>query len=289
MSDDGLAGFREWLRHRGYRESVVRSYPAIVRRWLASSMSGSDWLRAELERSRPAGGGYPTRSASVYRKALAAYFESTGRDAGELTLPRVHRYRQPRQQHALTVDQDAQLQLLIPALPQPVRTLVTLLRDLGLRVEEACSLRLADLIVRHPLGPHLVLRNTKTVAEAAGDAPDRVPLPVATLQHLRDYLTDWRAVQPGPWMFPGTRAHITQRTVRRHLDAIGQRLGTRITPHTLRHTLATRMGEAGVPAAHIQAALRHSDPRSTTRYNHHLAFTDAVTAALTQGAINRRE
>ena len=41
-----------------------------------------------------------------------------------------------------------------------------------------------------------------------------------------------------------------------------------VTPHVLRHTLASNMARSGYTMRQIQAVLRHSDPRSTSVYAH---------------------
>ncbi len=53
-------------------------------------------------------------------------------------------------------------------------------------------------------------------------------------------------------------------------------LGKRYTPHTMRHTTATHMLEAGVPIMAIKNFLGHSSISTTERY-----------AELSQGTVNR--
>ena len=40
-----------------------------------------------------------------------------------------------------------------------------------------------------------------------------------------------------------------------------------ISPHSLRHSFITAALDAGVPLRDVQIAARHSDPRTTTRYD----------------------
>ena len=55
----------------------------------------------------------------------------------------------------------------------------------------------------------------------------------------------------------------------------GMFLETRYTPHTMRHTTATHMLEAGVPIVAIKNFLGHSSISTTERY-----------AELSQGTVN---
>ena len=45
-------------------------------------------------------------------------------------------------------------------------------------------------------------------------------------------------------------------------------LGVDVTPHTLRHTCASRLAQSGVPMAIIKVWLRHKSIRMTDRYAH---------------------
>jgi len=45
------------------------------------------------------------------------------------------------------------------------------------------------------------------------------------------------------------------------------RLGKAISPHSLRRSFITAALDAGVPLRDVQIAARHSDPRTTTRYD----------------------
>ena len=105
-----------------------------------------------------------------------------------------------------------------------------------------------------------------------GGKPREVPVPRRALPLFSAYLRGWRATQPGVWLFPspqgrGGRA-ISSRTVGRFCGDLGDSAGvTGFHPHRCRHTLATRMEEAGVPAG-VQAAILGHDSTTTTRGYH---------------------
>jgi integrase/recombinase XerD len=59
--------------------------------------------------------------------------------------------------------------------------------------------------------------------------------------------------------------HAATRIVRRLAKKAG--IITSISPHSLRHSFITAALDAGVPLRDVQIAARHSDPRTTTRYD----------------------
>jgi site-specific recombinase XerD len=141
----------------------------------------------------------------------------------------------------------------------------------------ACGLRLlegARLAVVDVDSARLLLH-----VRGKGEADRYVPLPPATLQLLRDH---WRTHRSPHWLFP---AHARQGTAYRVVPGAGpisrsslqsafhrawkqSRIHKRAHVHTLRHSYATHLLEAGVDLRLIQAYLGHRSPRTTALYTH---------------------
>jgi integrase/recombinase XerD len=108
-----------------------------------------------------------------------------------------------------------------------------------------------------------------------------VPLSVRLLSELRAY---WREHRPATWLFPGLTPDqpLTDGTVHRWFQQLVARAGfdKRVTCHTLRHSFATHLLEAGVDLATLQALLGHSHLRATLGYLHvstrHLSRTPSL-------------
>ena len=98
-------------------------------------------------------------------------------------------------------------------------------------------------------------------------------------RELCDFLGAYTTGKPGPWLFPSTKAasgHATNvyKAFRRVVKAAG--LARVITPHKLRHTMATNAAHAGVDAATLQAMGGWKSRRMVERYTHASAMRDAM-------------
>ena len=143
--------------------------------------------------------------------------------------------------------------------PQP-RMCLMLMYTCGLRVSEAVNLRIDDID-----GQRMVVwaRNTK------GHRDRSIPLPIQTLTQLRLY---WRQHRPKIWLFLSryTARPLTASCVQHCLKATLRQsnLHKNVSCHTLRHSYATHLVEAGVHLRVIQALLGHKSITSTFVYMH---------------------
>jgi site-specific recombinase XerD len=129
----------------------------------------------------------------------------------------------------------------------------------GLRISEACNLRVNDLD-----SPRGVIR-----VIGKGGVERQTALHQALLESLRSY---WREVRPvPPWLFTGRVGNpLDPDQARKVFKAAVMDTGMskRATPHTLRHTFATLLLEQGTDLRVIQSLLGHGTIRSTERYLH---------------------
>jgi site-specific recombinase XerD len=140
----------------------------------------------------------------------------------------------------------------------------------GLRVFEVVALRPHDIDSKR-----MVLR----VADGKGGKERLVMLSPKLLDLLRTY---WKAERPrGEWLFPGRDPdqHISIRSVQLACQTAraSAGIGKHITMHTLRHSFATHLLEAGTDLCTIRLLLGHRSLSTTARYLH--VATSAVCAA----------
>ena len=128
----------------------------------------------------------------------------------------------------------------------------------GLRVSEVVALRAEDIDSQR-----MVLR----VCQGKGKKDRYVMLSPTLLQVLRDY---YKVFRPTSWLFFGQDKErpLDRATVLSACRRIAQRAGLtkHVTVHTLRHSFATHLLEAGVDLRTIQALLGHRSLRTTALY-----------------------
>jgi integrase/recombinase XerD len=130
----------------------------------------------------------------------------------------------------------------------------------GLRLAEVATLRVEDIDSRR-----MVIR----VRQGKGRQDRYVMLSPKLLALLRQY---WMAARPRTWLFLGRDGdrpigpHAVMKACRRARKQAG--LEKRVTVHTLRHSFATHLLEAGTDLRSIQVLLGHHSPRTTALYTH---------------------
>ena len=185
---------------------------------------------------------------------------------------------------------EAVRRLLKAATPLHNQISFTTVYSLGLRLHEALFLQVSDID-----GQRLQVH----VHRGKGAKDRYVPLPVDTLTLLRTY---WKTHRHTTWLFPATGRDHTQSptaaspmrrsSVQGAFRTAKHRAGITtmgVALHTLRHSYATHVLEAGVNPRLIQRSLGHSPLETTMLYLHltHTGHEDAYERldALMQGLL----
>ncbi|MEU6657310.1 tyrosine-type recombinase/integrase [Streptomyces sp. NPDC046900] len=187
------------------------------------------------------------------------------------------------------------------------RFLVELLFGTGLRVGEACGLHRQDmhfLPSSVPLGcrftgPHVhVVRRDRNSNGALAKSliPRTIPVSPQLARLYADYQQERWAVlaetEESAFVFVNLyRAPLglplRPDTVEELFERLSREAGVKVTPHTCRHTFATRLVRAGVDRDVVQALLGHVSPTSTAIYTH--ADWSDLRAAVDAVGHSRRE
>lgn len=140
------------------------------------------------------------------------------------------------------------------------RAVLLTLYSAGLRLSEATNLKLPDIDSQ---------RMQLRIIQAKGHKDRYVPLSPRLLAELREY---WMIGKPTQFIFPGKTDNVPlsgatiQRTCK--MAAAQAHIKKTVTPHTLRHSFATGLLEAGVDLMAISKLLGHSSFTTTMIYLH---------------------
>ena len=140
------------------------------------------------------------------------------------------------------------------------KALLMIMYSSGLRISEAACLRVTDIDSK---------RMMVYVQLGKGGKDRYTILSQRALECLREY---WRQYRPKEWLFEGynENTHLTVSAIRQvFLKAVKKAgIAKPVTPHTLRHSFATHLIEAGTSLHHVQLLLGHRSPTTTTVYLH---------------------
>jgi integrase/recombinase XerD len=255
------------LRLRGYSECTVRAYTRAVRQLAVHYRTSPDGLTEEQIR------GYLLHLTRVRKVArgthtialcgIKFFYEQTlGRQWQTLDVAR------PKRENKLPVvlGREEVWRVLDQVHTPGYRVCLATIYSCGLRLNEGIHLQVPDVSGE---------RKLVHVRGGKGGRDRYVPLPEGTLELLREH---WRTHRNPLWLFPTTSRHadhsalgpISHATIQ---TAFGRAVRAsairkRAHVHTLRHSYATHLMEAGVPLRLIQEYLGHSSPRTTELYTH---------------------
>lgn len=259
----------EDMQLRGLSEKTQESYVRAVRQLAEHYAKSLDQISEEELRQYFL---YLKNSKRVSRSAFAIalcgikflYQHSLQREWVTLELARA-----PKEKRLPVVLSQEEVQRILGGLRLPgYRVCLSTIYACGLRVQEGVHLCVPDVDSG---------RMVVHVRQSKGRKDRDVPLPVSVLEMLRGY---WVQHRHPVWLFPGrTKAGIplcqasgplsvssVQKAFRAALSESGVKKAA--TVHTLRHSYATHLLEAGVGLREIQAYLGHRSPQTTAIYTH---------------------
>ena len=255
----------EELQRRNYSASTIRGYLQAVQQFAvhfgkSPDQLGPDDLRSYqaylLTERKLAVGSVVARVAALRFLFVRTLKRRDFRE--ELPYPKDRR----RLPTVLSLEEVARLIDAAGNLMQ--RALLMTLYGTGMRRTEVSMLKVRDVDSQR-----MMIR----VERGKGGAGRDLPLSPALLATLREY---WRWKKPRTYLFPGSMGQpgqerpISDKTVWYACKeaAFHARIAKHVTPHTLRHSWATHLLEAGTDLRTIQVLLGHGDLETTAKYLH---------------------
>lgn len=208
--------------------------------------------------------------------AFAAYAQNRDFDAASVFMNSVQKIpskrTQSRPRTIFTMEEVAVL-LRLPDSSTDIgrrnQMILNLMYASGARAQEICDLRVRDVQFQRNL--------TRLTLVGKGNKARRIVIAKSCAETLKHYL-DWRGISRdlNRHVFSSqTHEHMTvsciEEIYKKYVAAAreqypGMFLQPKYTPHTMRHTCATHMLEAGVPLLAIKNFLGHVSVATTERY-----------------------
>jgi integrase/recombinase XerD len=255
----------EELQRRNYSHRTAKTYVRIVREFAEHFHQSPDKLGPEQIRQYQAHLFHSKKLApatvSQYVSALRFLFVKTLRRhflAEHIPFPKLHK-RLP-----IVLSPEEVARLIDSARNLYHRTLLMTLYSTAMRRAELCRLKVEDIDSQR-----MMIR----IHQGKGSRDRDVPLSPKLLETLRVY---WRWMKPKKVLFPGTvkgwRADvpISPNTVWLACQQAARAAGIskHLSPHSLRHSCASHLLEAGADLRTIQVLLGHSSLEHTLVYLH---------------------
>ncbi|MFC7489447.1 MULTISPECIES: tyrosine-type recombinase/integrase [unclassified Knoellia] len=142
-----------------------------------------------------------------------------------------------------------------------------LLACMALRAAEACSIRVEDY--QKTIRGHRVLE-----FHGKGGAPARMPIPAPVIRAL-DAAADGRS--SGNLLLRRDGGDLSRQGLGTITNTLGRRAGISqvvVRPHLLRHNCITNALESGASIRKVQDLARHTEPRTTMRYDRNRTSLD---------------
>jgi site-specific recombinase XerD len=197
---------------------------------------------------------------SVYNTRITALRFFFGMTCGREEMKRYLQFRtEPRKLPAVLSAEDvSDLLAVAPGPGLKYRAALSISYGAGLRASEVCNLTIGDIDSDRML-IHVV--------QGKGRKDRKVMLSPGLLDLLRAY---WLEARPEGWLFPGKPKinPISPRQLNRAFTSAKRMAGIHkpATLHTLRHSFATHLLEAGTDVRVIQVLLGHAKLTTTAQY-----------------------
>lgn len=255
-SQDPMVKLSQEMRLRKFSPKTIKSYLLYIEaclRFVKKSpreVDGTD-VRNYLDNLAVTG-----KSASTLNTAYSALQFYFGKILCRKFFVNIPRAKKP---HTLPeVLSKKEVRRMIDCVENPKhKCMIQLLYGTGMRVGELTRLRMRDIDFE---------RNCIRVVQGKG-AKDRIGL---LPKSIRDLLERQRSVKhPTDFLFTGyDRGRLTEATVQKVVRSAARlaKISKEVTPHTLRHSFATHLLEAGTDIRYIQELLGHAKLATTQIY-----------------------
>ncbi|MCA9485484.1 MAG: tyrosine-type recombinase/integrase [Nanoarchaeota archaeon] len=252
---DAIKKLEAELKLRGFSPLTVRNYTFFVNKFLQKSNKNTEELDEDDARAYLSDM-FEDKSKNTIMLAAASlkffFTEVLKKDFSGVPLPK----KEKKLPEVLTRQEVRKLIDSTDTIKS--RLIVSLLYSTGLRVSELVNLKVSDLNLDEKTG---------WVRQGKGGKDRLFVMGEQIVEELKEYL-DTRGKE-NEYVFSKAKP-LTTRNIQKIIKGAKNRadINKKTTPHTLRHSFATHLLEAGTDIRIIQAMLGHSSLSTTQVYTH---------------------
>ncbi len=262
-----LASYEQKIILKGYSQNTLKNYSSNFKLFLAAHQGvvvddlGKTEIEAYLFKLKTEHN-YSDRQQHGMVNAVKFYYEQVlGRERAKYALTR------PKKSQTLpnVLSQEEVKRLLNVVVNIKHKSIITLMYAAGLRISEVTRLRLCDI---HSDQGFIFIKGSKQKKDR------HTVLSIKLLELLRVY---FRKYKPSYWLFEGADGgQYSTSSINKIFRRMAQaaKISPWATPHTLRHSYATHLLQAGTNLRYIQASLGHGSSKTTEIYTHVLAVSN---------------
>lgn len=249
-----LTKFKKYLQAEQLAKSTIDQYSCMVKFFLNYHKCGAERISTQQIVSYLANISSPI-SRKQARAAIAKMYFMLG---SKQKMNRVPKPKQPKSLPAFLTEIEIG-KLISSIINLKHKAIIILLYDGGLRISELQNLKMAHINGAQAI---LNIKNSK-------GAKDRlVPIQHTTIELLRNYYSQYK---PTLYLFEGARGGVysqssIQAIIKKALKTAS--IQVQATSHSLRHSRATHLLNAGVDIKLIKDFLGHSKLETTEKYLH---------------------
>ncbi len=252
--------FKEYLRGEKRSENTIKEYAHFIDDMLRYfKKRAEDIIPGDLNKYKmylSTKRKYSKNSLYLATKAIRSYFKYKNLDtAKNLTSP-----KRPKQMPKYLSEKEVKRLIEVSSENPRDYAIISLLAYSGLRVSELCNLKIEDVDFNERI---VYVRSGK------GDKDRIVVVSPKVIEALQNYL--YTREDDMEYLFASQKSNkISRVQVFRIVKKYAKKAGIKkeVTPHVLRHTLATTLLRRGVDIRFIQQFLGHSSVATTQIYTH---------------------
>ena len=240
-----LEKLSEELRLRKYSKQTEKSYISIIKNFINSELMPRDFLLKYSENSRSS-----IRSAYF---ALKFFHENVLKKKFDENIP----LAKNKGKLPVVLNKDEIIKMFDATLNIKHRLVLMFLYYTGIRLNEIVNLKWEDIDFQ---------RGTIHLKTAKGEK-ERV---IFFHEKLKNFIEYFNLKKESFVFLSNLGKKYDKRTVQLIVRNAAKKagIGKRVTPHTLRHSFATHLLEAGADIRHIQKLLGHASLQTTQIYTH---------------------